>query len=258
MIDYSARLHTRIFVTRKEMGEAAADDFERIAKKLLAEQDEINIVFAAAVSQSDFFAALAKKDLPWSRMQAWHMDEYLGLPPTAPQCFGNFLRDAIFERVNFKKVNYINDMTGTPEEVAAAYSAAYNSRPIDIVCMGIGENAHIAFNDPGEADFHDPETVKVVNLDDKCRQQQVNDGAFPTFDDVPKQALTLTVPALARAKYHLCMVPAPSKAQAVADTLLGPITDMVPATVLRLLPNAALYLDRDSAALFLEKIRPQV
>jgi glucosamine-6-phosphate deaminase len=175
------------------------------------------------------------------------MDEYIGLPDSAPQAFGNFLVDKIFGKVAFKSVNLI-DSSSTPEAECARYSELLRSHPCDIVVMGIGENGHIAFNDPPVADFSDPEIIKPVKLDEICRNQQVHDGCFEKLSDVPTHALTLTCPTLMSAKYKFCIVPAPTKANAVYDMLNTEVSVACPATILRKSENAVLYLDADSSA----------
>ncbi len=247
---YQDKLLVEIYENRTLMGEAAARDIAAKIKELLSEKDEINIIFAAAPSQNDVLYALATdKTIEWNRVNAYHMDEYVGLAADAPQGFGNFLRDHIFGLAPFKSVNYIDSTAKNPEAECERYSKILNDNLTDIVVMGIGENGHIAFNDPGVADFADKETVKVVELDDICRNQQVNDGCFAKIDDVPTHALTLTVPTLVRAPYLFCIVPAPTKAWAVRETLLGSIDEHCPASILRTQDNAKLYLDADSASL---------
>lgn len=177
------------------------------------------------------------------------MDEYIGLRPDAPQCFSNFLKKYIFDLKPFKSVNCINAAASTPEEECERYSELLKKYPVDIVCMGIGENGHIAFNDPHVADFNDKALVKPVSLDEVCRMQQVNDGCFASIDEVPKWALTLTVPALMNATYNFCVVPASTKANAVKRTVEGEINEECPATILRQKDNAILYCDADSSAL---------
>ena len=180
------------------------------------------------------------------------MDEYIGLAPDAPQGFGNFLRRELFSKVSFASVSYLD---GTADDRAAEcrrYGELLAAAPVDIVCLGIGENGHIAFNDPHVADFNDPAAVKVVELDHTCRQQQVNDGCFAKLDDVPTHALTLTIPTLVAPKTVFCMVPAPTKAKAVQAAVEGPISETCPASILRRHDNASLWLDPDSAALLKE------
>ena len=178
------------------------------------------------------------------------MDEYIGLDKDAPQGFGKYLRDRLFDQVPFKSVNCIDCTAVDPEAEGERYSQVLRDNPTDIVCLGIGENGHIAFNDPPVADFNDPKLVKIVELDPVCRQQQVNDGCFATLSDVPTHALTLTVPALVRAPYAVCVVPATTKAQAVHDTLCNDeISEKCPATILRRHDNATLYIEPNSASL---------
>lgn len=244
------KLQVNIYQTRAQMGAAAAQDIKSKFCELLAEKEQINVIFAAAPSQNEVLAALvADRDIDWSRINAYHMDEYIGLAADAPQGFGNFLRAHIFDCVPFASVNLIDVTARDADAEAVRYGALLDENPADVVVMGIGENGHIAFNDPPVADFRDPKTVKAVKLDEICRQQQVNDGCFTSIDQVPTHALTVTVPALTCAPYLFCIVPAPSKAWAVRETLTGSIDEHCPASVLRMHDNAILYLDRDSAAL---------
>ena len=208
------------------------------------------MIFAAAPSQNEVLAALvADTDIPWNRVNAFHMDEYVGLSPDAPQGFGNFLKEHIFGLVPFKSIHYIDISAPDAEAECARYAALLQQYPTDIVVMGIGENGHIAFNDPPVADFSDPLAVKPVALDDICRNQQVHDGCFAHIDEVPKTAVTLTVPTLFAGKHLFCIVPAKTKALAVCTTLTDGISERCPATILRRHPSAVLYLDGDSSAL---------
>lgn len=242
------KLEIKISPTRDEMGIVSANDVAEAIKAVLKEKDEVNMIFAAAPSQNDMLLHLCERtDIEWEKINAFHMDEYIGLPKDAPQCFSNFLCEHIFNLKPFKSVNLIKaDATDSAEE-CARYAALLKANPTDIVCMGIGENGHIAFNDPHVADFNDPEVVKAVELDEVCRMQQVNDGCFEKIDDVPKCALTLTIPTLMAAKYHFCVVPAPTKAEAVKNTVKGEITEACPATILRTKENSVLYCDGDSS-----------
>ena len=245
------KLAVKVFENRKLMGKAAATDVADCIKQMLSEKKEINMVFAAAPSQNEFLEELVDSGVEWERINAFHMDEYIGLPLDAEQRFGTFLKERIFGRVPFKSVHYINGQA-QPEKECDRYSLLLKQYPVDIVCLGIGENGHIAFNDPHVAKFDDPELVKVVALDEKCRMQQVHDGCFRSIELVPTQAISLTIPALVAAKYMFCIVPASTKAQAVYDTIYGEISESCPASILRTKANAVLYLDSDSAAL-LEK-----
>ncbi len=242
-------LDVSIFDSRKEMGRQAANDVTQAIKKALTQKEEINMIFAAAPSQNDFLEALISyKDIPWEKINAFHMDEYLGINKEAPQAFGNFLRNAIFSKVSFKSVNYLNPSAEDVTKECMRYEELLNNNIIDIVCMGIGENGHIAFNDPPVSDFSDKVKVKIVKLDEKCRQQQVNDKCFADITLVPKYAMTLTVPALFEAKKLFCMVPAITKADAVYSVLNGEIEEKCPASILRLHLSAKLYLDKLSAS----------
>jgi len=245
------RLTTQIYDSRDAMGAAAAAHAGRMIRELLKTRDVINVIFAAAPSQNEMLEHLLKEDIDFSRINAFHMDEYVGLAPGAPQSFASYLTEHIFGKAPFHSVHLIP--AGKEIDAAcAAYTQLLRDNPPDLVCMGIGENGHIAFNDPPVADFNDPALVKAVALDDVCRQQQVHDGCFPTFDDVPSHAITLTVPALMSAKHLVCTVPGPTKVKADKAMLHGPIGTQCPATALRLHADAVMFLDQASAAL-LEK-----
>lgn len=238
------------YPTRQEMGRQAARDTAACVARLLQEKDQLSMIFAAAPSQNEFLAALSSDPtVDFSRITAFHMDEYVGLDAQAPQGFGNFLRDRLFAKAGFRQVHYLNGNAADIEAECNRYGRLLAGNPPDIICLGIGENGHIAFNDPHVADFLDPRPVRCVTLDDICRMQQVHDGCFATLDDVPKQALTLTIPTLVRARYHFCMVPALAKAQAVLNTITGKIDPGCPASALRLCANVNLYLDQQSASL---------
>ena len=242
-------LEVRVYASRASMGRAAAKDISSKIREILGVRKYVNMVFAAAPSQNEVLASLREDaSVDWTRVRAFHMDEYAGLGRRAPQSFGNFLRRSLFSHVPLRRAYYIRGDAPSPEEEAGRYSDLLRRFPPDIVVMGIGENGHIAFNDPWEADFGDPLTVKTVNLDGVCRQQQVNDGCFRRIEDVPLRALTLTVPALAGIPNIYCVVPALSKAGAVKRTVEGEIGEACPATVLRTRRGAVLYLDRDSSS----------
>ena len=243
------KLTVKIMDSRAEMGRIAAQDIRAVMEKLLEEKAEINMIVAAAPSQNEVLAELCTyTDLAWDRVNAFHMDEYIGLPKSAPQCFSNFLVEHIFSKLPFKSVNLICSENGAEAE-CARYGKLLAEHSCDIVVMGIGENGHIAFNDPWVADFRDPAAIKPVMLDEVCRNQQVHDGCFETLEDVPTHALTLTCPTLMGAAYQFCVVPAPTKAKATARMLTGEISEECPATALRRAERAALYLDPDSASL---------
>ena len=234
------------FATRMDMGAAVAADVGAALVERLAGQDQVRMIFAAAPSQSDMLAALCVADgIDWSRVTAFHMDEYIGLAETSPARFSNWLDRHVFDKLPFAAVHRID-----PGADAAAEARRYGDRlavaPIDFVCLGIGVNGHIAFNDPPVADFTDPIDVKVVVLDEVCRQQQVDDDCFSSLGEVPHEALTLTIPTLMRADRLFCVVPGSIKRDAVRNTLHGSLTTDCPASILRTHANCTLYLDKDS------------
>ena len=244
-------LSVTIMPTRAEMGDVAAKDIHDEMLALLSVKDEINMIFAAAPSQNDVLASLVTyDDIDWTRVNAFHMDEYIGLATDLKEkSFSTYLTDHIFGKLPFKSVNLIDSTATDSEKECARYSKLLKENPTDIVVMGIGENGHIAFNDPWIAKFDDEEVVKVVPLDEVCRQQQVNDGCFASIDLVPTHAISLTCPTLAAGGALFCIVPAPTKAAAVKRTLEGEINEDCPATILRKHKKACLYLDDDSSAL---------
>lgn len=239
-------LHVCVFETRQAMGVAAGKDIAAKIKELLAEKESLRIVFAAAPSQNEMLDFLASAEgIDWSRIDVFHMDEYVGLPADATERFAYFLTTKLFAKVSPHTVNLIDDSVGV-DAACLRYKQLLEQGSIDIVCLGIGENGHLAFNDPPVADFNDPEVIKRVQLDAICRQQQVNDGCFATFDDVPQEALTLTIPALLSGNHLFCVVPGKTKHQAVQAMLNGPITPACPASILRQHPDCTLYVDTDS------------
>jgi glucosamine-6-phosphate deaminase len=244
------RLLVNVYPTRDAMGMAAAKDAAEQIQQLLDTKEFVNIIFAAAPSQNEMLFHLSShQDIDWGRINAFHMDEYVGLSDNAPQRFGHFLDQAIFGKLPFHDVHYINGNASNPEEECSSYAALLEANPVDIVCMGIGENTHIAFNDPHVADLNDPLMVKLVDLDEVSRMQQVHDGCFAAFEDVPRMAITLTVPALLKAASIFCVVPGINKAQAVYHTINSPVSALYPSTALRQHEQASLYLDVNSASL---------
>lgn len=243
------QVSVEVYENRKKMGQAAADRAAAVIRRLISEKGSANIIFAAAPSQHEFLESLVTtSEIQWEHINGFHMDEYLGLPSDAPQGFGNFLKSRLFSRVPFGSVHYIDSQAEDPEAECRRYRDLLQKFPADLVCMGIGENGHIAFNDPHSAEFDDPESVKVVTLDTACRMQQVNDGCFSTLSDVPEQAVTLTIPALTKVDNLVCVVPGLLKMPAVKNTLLGPVQEACPASILRRHQSAVLYLDADSGS----------
>lgn len=243
------KLKVELFNSTLEMAEKAADDVASRIVDLLKKNEAINMIFAAAPSQTEFLKKLIKHDeIEWRRINAFHMDEYIGLQADAPQRFGNFLEKAIFSFVPFKNVFYLDGNKPIKAE-CKRYAELLKKYPPHIVCLGIGENGHIAFNDPHVAKFNDEEVVKFVTLDTICRKQQVDDKCFNRIEDVPTQALTLTIPTLLQGKYMYCIVPYKTKANAIYRTLNEGISEKCPASILRMRNNTFLYLDNDSSAL---------
>jgi glucosamine-6-phosphate deaminase len=244
-------LTVKVFKNRDHIGKAAMLDAMYELSRLVAIQETIRMVFAAAPSQNEFLEYLEtqKEYFDWSLVEAFHMDEYIGLPDKSSQLFASFLNQKIFTRLPFMKIHFIQPDLQFPEKVIDEYAALLQQKPIDIVAMGIGENAHIAFNDPPVADFNDPTLLKIVELDEMCRQQQVNDGSFESVEMVPQTAITLTVPALMSGRKLICIVPGQRKSRAVYNSLTKEISESYPASILRRHKNAVLYLDSDSAEL---------
>jgi glucosamine-6-phosphate deaminase len=244
------KLEIIVLENRASLGQTAARMVSKTIEQLLLSKPLINMIFAAAPSQNEFLDALVSdSSIEWQKINAFHMDEYLGLPYAAPQLFSSFLKRKLFERVPFASVNCIDGNAADHKAECERYSRLLKSNPVDIVCMGIGENTHIAFNDPHVANFRDPETVKRVQLDLTCRQQQVNDGCFDTLNAVPQYALTLTIPALMCASHIFCMVPGVNKAAAVKHTLQGAVLQRYPSSILKIHSNAILFVDADSFSL---------
>jgi glucosamine-6-phosphate deaminase len=244
-------LQVKVFEDRRQLGAAAAESVAQALIARIAANGEVRVVFAAAPSQDEFLAELARiPGLDWSRVLALHMDEYLGIGPDHPMSFRKYLAEHIFQPVGLRpdRLRLIPaEQPGSPLRVCLDYEEILRSTPPDLVCAGIGENGHLAFNDPPVADFLDPVLVKVIRLDEACRRQQVHDVGLSSIDEVPTHAYTMTVPALLSAPIVSVVVPGPRKADAVRQALRGPISEACPATALRRHPGAILYLDRDSA-----------
>jgi glucosamine-6-phosphate deaminase len=244
--EQAGQLKVNIYESRSEMGAAAALEAATKIKELQSRKDQVRIIFAAAPSQNEFLAGLIEQQgIDWARITAFQMDDYIGLPDAAPQKFSHFLSERLFDIVKPGELHLI-ESSNTIEQECARYGELLAAAPIDIVCLGIGENGHIAFNDPPVADFADSQTIKPVEMDDACRQQQVNDGCFASFEDVPTHALTLTIPTLMSGAHLFCIVPGPTKREAVKQTLRGAVATACPASILRTHPDCTMYVDRDS------------
>lgn len=247
---YAERLHVFVHATRPEMGAAAAREAAGVLREAVARQGTARVIFASAASQNEFLAFLkTAPGIDWSRVTAFHMDEYIGPDVPRAQRFGPFLHDRLFDAVRPGTVHYLDGAAPDPAAECARYAALLREAPVDLCCLGIGETGHLAFNDPPVADFADPEWVKVVEIDEVSRVQQVHDGAFARVEDVPRTAFTLTLPALLTARRLITIVPGPTKSEVVRRTLTDPISLDCPATILRQIPRATLYLDRQAFAL---------
>ncbi|HEY9075862.1 MAG TPA: glucosamine-6-phosphate deaminase [Anaerolineaceae bacterium] len=242
-------IRVKIFRDKDAIGQAAATKVASVIRAALAEQGSAAVIFATGASQYEFLASLIQApDIDWTRVTGFHLDEYIGMDNQHNASFRRYLRERLFSRLPFKAVHYLEGDAPNPQLECARYQELLLQQEIDLACIGIGENGHLAFNDP-PADFRTPYQVHVVNLDERCRLQQVGEGHFPTLADVPKQALSLSIPAILRAKSISCVVPDLRKAEAVRCALAGSINPHCPASALQLHPNVDLYLDGESASL---------
>ena len=232
------------------LARAAADEAAAVMRAAAAARGVVHAMFATGNSQLDFVHALVNvtDDVPWAQTVVFHMDEYVGVGPDHPAGFQRWIRERIVEPAQPKAAYYVEGL-GDPEAACARYAGLLRDHPLDLCCLGIGENGHLAFNDPPVADFDDPLDVKVVELDAPCRLQQVHEGHFPDIDAVPAHAVTVTIPALLRAGRVLAIVPEARKAEPVRAALTGPIATACPASALRRTPSAAIHLEPESAAL---------
>jgi glucosamine-6-phosphate deaminase len=245
-VDLFERLRVSLHANRHELGAAAGGDIAACLRRLLSNGGGVRMIFAAAPSQDATLAALAAAEgIDWSRITAFHMDEYIGLPAASTQRFAAYLDRQLFDRVRPGAVHRI-DTTANAVNECRRYGLLVTAAPIDIVCLGIGENGHLAFNDPPDANFTDPDPMRVVTLARVSRQQQVHDGCFGSLEEVPRQAVTLTIPTLLSGRHLFCSVPGETKRTAVERTLRGPITLACPASILRTHPECTLYVDAES------------
>lgn len=242
------KLKVKVLENVEELGKAAA---KSVAKKLndaIAEKAMANLILATGASQFTFLEHLQKLEIDWKKITVFHLDEYKGMPITHPASFRKYLKERILEKVQPKQVYYLQGDAEDIDEAVIRYENLLKNHSIDVACIGIGENGHIAFNDPPVADFNDPKLVKIVELDEACRRQQLGEGWFPTFDDVPTHALSLTIPAIMSCKHISCVVPDERKAKAVFNTINAEISTACPATILRTHTDTILYLDINSAS----------
>lgn len=245
------KLHVSVRDSRESMGKDAAALASSIIQNELSKKKEINMIFASAPSQMDVITELMNdRNIEWNRINAFHMDEYIGLPSDAPQSFGNYLRVRFFMKRPFKNVFYINGNAENTDEECRRYGELLDQYPVDITFLGIGANGHLAFNDPSIADFNDPVNVKVnPGLDDVCIHQQVVDGWFGAESEVPRAAYTVTIPALVRAKHLITIVPDITKAEIIRRFFSEEISTKLPGSIIRTHEDSYLFLDKDSASL---------
>jgi glucosamine-6-phosphate deaminase len=232
---------------RAALGEAAASRVAESIRVACATRGDARVIFACAPSQDEFFAALVRKSVAWERVTLFHMDEFVGLRAEHSQSFRHYLRTRLLDHIVTPQAVHLIHGEMDPKHECARYSGLLTEKPIDLACLGIGENGHIALNDPPTANFKDPHRVKMVALDECCRQQQVHDGGFPSIDAVPTHALTVTVPVLLGAREISCVIPGERKAAAIHDTVMGPMSKECPASILRRHSHAVLHLDPTSA-----------
>jgi len=240
------QLNYEVYGMRNEMGDKAGRKAATVIQEALKKKDEIRVIFACAPSQNEMlYELLQDEDIDWSKVIGFHMDEYIGLPEDSDQWFSIYLEKNLLSKKKLKEFHFI-DGTLDADVMIEKYTSLINAKPIDLVCLGVGENGHIAFNDPPVADFKDPMIIKKVALDRFSRQQQVNDGCFPTIEDVPTHALSLTIPALLKGEAMVCTVPGETKKQAIKAMLNDEISVSCPATILRTHKNAHLFMDKEA------------
>lgn len=231
--------------TKYELGKSAAQKGAELIRKSIAERGEANIIVATGASQFEMLEALIKEEIDWSVVTGFHLDEYIGIDENHPASFRKYLKERFVSLVPLKDFHYVNG--DGAEKECKRLGEIISRHPIDVAFVGIGENGHLAFNDP-PADFETEEPYIVVNLDDDCRKQQLGEGWFPTFDDVPKQAISMSIKQIMKSKHIICSVPDGRKALAVKNSVKGKVSPLVPASVLQQHEAACLFLDQASAS----------
>jgi len=241
-------LNVYVYENRKSMGSAAASVIAAEIRWAIQERGRAVTILASAPSQNEFLANLVEApDIDWSRVVVFHLDEYLDMDDRAPQSFRRFLIDRVVSKVPLDQFHGLRGEAPDAAQEANRYAELLRENPPDFAVLGIGENGHLAFIDPPFCDFNDPKAVKVVELDEICRNQQVNDGAFASLDEVPRNALSLTIPTLMARPKLFAIAPGPAKRQAIKNTVEGPISTQCPASILRTHRDAHLFIDQDSA-----------
>ncbi len=243
------KLQVQVYQSKLALADAAAVWVSALLDEALREKEKANLILATGASQFELVESLKKQAIEWKRITVFHLDEYKDMSITHPASFRKYLKERILDEVQPAQVHLLNGDSPDVEAELKRYESLLAASEIDAACIGIGENGHIAFNDPAVADFHDPRLVKVVDLDEACRRQQLGEGWFPTLADVPTQALSLTIPAIMRCRAISCVVPDQRKAAAVRAALYGPIETACPASILRTHGHTKLFLDSHSSSL---------
>lgn len=239
-------MYLTICETADQLGLKAAQVCRDIIQDAIKQRGEARIVLSTGASQLEFLSHFVKQDIEWDKVEMFHLDEYIGLPESHPASFRKYLKERFLRHVNVRKAVLV-DGEGDPQATLRRLNEEIAAKPVDLGLIGIGENAHIAFNDP-PADFDTEEPYKIVTLDDACKRQQVREGWFATVNDVPAQAISMTVKQILRCRHIVSVVPRETKAEAVFKTFMGQVDPNVPATILKTHPNWRLYLDKESAA----------
>ena len=251
-------MRIKVFNDKATLGKAAADQAGIAMRRAIAERGRTRIVAATAASQFEFLDSLTlAQGIDWQNVEVFHLDEYVGLPITHPGSFRKMLLEQLVQKAGVKKYHLLDGDTTDPIEVMDRVGQALTSEPVDIAFLGIGENGHIAFNDP-PANFTTEEPYIIVNLDEACRRQQVGEAWFADLSEVPKQAISMSVRQILKSKEILAVVPDARKAQAVKECFEGEISPMAPASILRTHANATIYLDKDSASLLSTTMQDQL
>jgi len=241
-------MNVEVFESKMKLGEAAADIAVKIIRRAIAERDVAFVVAATGASQFEFLDALVRQDLDWTKTVFFHLDEYVGLPATHPASFRRYLKERIVDRVPLRSFHFINGEAEDVCEECRRLGQLISQQPIDVAFVGIGENGHLAFNDP-PADFETDQPYIVVDLDEACRKQQVGEGWFRNIDEVPSQAISMSIRQILKASSVLCIVPDKRKAEAVKNCVELEVSPSRPASILQNHKNATLFLDRDSSSL---------
>ena len=241
-------MQVKIFDTKQELGRAAAGDAAEIINQAIRERDAAYVIAATGMSQFEFLDALVLEPIDWTRVTFFHLDEYAGLPESHPASFRRYLRERIVSRVHPRAFHFIDGEASDIQGECRRVGQLITQQPVDVAFVGIGENGHLAFNDP-PADFDIDESYIVVNLDDACRQQQVGEGWFKSIDEVPAQAISMSIKEILRSREILCIVPDQRKAEAVRACVELSVNPMHPASILQTHQRVTMYLDRDSSSL---------